>query len=189
MSKQYPTFETIRTRRVCRFFRDEPVSRDDLKHLIQAARWASSAGNRRIHKFVVVDDKKSVDLIRIISPGILGNPQALIVICTDEEKAELEGVNLDLDTTTWIDVGTASQNMMLAAHEMGIGTCPTTSFSKSAVRVLLNLPDYLEPEYILQVGHPEKQPKSIGRGAAAKLPIEEITFWGAFPRHVHMDSA
>lgn len=181
MNDNGPTFETIRTRRVCRVFTDEPVSRDDLKHLIRAARWASSAGNRRIHKFVIVDDRKSVDLIRIMSPGILGNPRALIFICTDKEKALMEGVKLDLDETTFIDVGTASQNMMLAAHEIGLGSCPTTSFSKSAVRVILNLPDYLEPEYILQVGHPVEQPKSIGKGAMANLSIDTITFWGAFP--------
>lgn len=187
MSEHCQTFESIRTRRVCRFFTGKPVSRDHLKHLIKAARWASSAGNRRIHKFVVIDDKKSVDLIRIMSPGILGNPQALIVICTDKVKAVLEGVNLDLDTTTWIDVGTASQNMMLAAHEIGIGSCPTTSFSKSAVRVILNLPDYLEPEYILQLGYPMEQPKSIGKGAVAKLSLEAITFWGVFPTHIQRD--
>jgi len=184
MSDCCPSFEVIRTRRVCRFFTDEPVSRDDLKHLIEAARWASSAGNRRIHKFVVVDDQKSVNLIRIMSPGILGNPQALIVICVDKEKARVEGVNLDLDTTTWIDVGTASQNMMLAAHEIELGSCPTTSFSKSAVSVILNLPDYLEPEYLLQVGHPVERPRSIGKGAVARLTIETLAFWGAFPPSV-----
>lgn len=184
MSERYPTYDIIRKRRVCRFFTDEPVCREDLKHLIRAARWASSAGNRRIHKFVVVDDRKSVNLIRIISPGILGNPQALIVICTDRAKAAQEGVNLDLDPTTWIDVGTASQNMMLAACEIGLGSCPTTSFSKSAVRVILNLPDDLEPEYILQVGYPLEQPSSIGKGGISRLPVEAITFWGAFPASV-----
>jgi nitroreductase len=183
MNHHRPTFEIIRTRRVSRFFTDEPVSRDDLIHLIKAARWASSAGNRRIHKFVVVDEQKSVKLIRAVSPGILGNPQALILICTDKRKAAMEGVRLDVDTTTWIDVGTASQNMMIAAHEIGLGSCPTTSFSKSAVRVILNLPDHLVPEYILQVGHPREQARSIGTGEVAKLPIEAITFLGSFPKH------
>ena len=181
MSDHRSTFEIIQTRRVSRFFTDEPVSRDNLLHLIKAARWASSAGNRRIHKFVIIDEQKSVNLIRLVSPGILGNPKAMIVICTDKIKAAMEGVKLDMDTTTWIDVGTASQNMMIAAHEMGLGSCPTTSFSKSAVRVILNLPDYLEPEYILQVGHPKEQPRSIGKGEAAKLPIETIMYWGVFP--------
>lgn len=181
MSDHHPTFEIIQRRRVSRFFTDELVSRDDLQHLIKAARWASSAGNRRIHKFVVVDELKRVNLIRIVSPGILGNPKALIVICTDKIKAAIEGVKLDIDTTTWIDVGTASQNMMIAAHEIGLGSCPTTSFSKGAVRIILNLPDYLEPEYILQVGHPKEQPSSIGKGEIAKLPIETITYWGVFP--------
>jgi nitroreductase len=180
MGDHCSTFEIIQTRRVSRSFTDELVSRDDLKHLIKAARWASSAGNRRIHKFVVVDDQKCVNLIRYVSPGILGNPKALIVICTDKIKAAKEGVRLDVDTTTWIDVGTASQNMMIAAHEKGLGSCPTTSFSKSAVRVILNLPVHLVPEYILQVGHPKEQPRSIGKGEVAKLPIETITYWGAF---------
>jgi nitroreductase len=181
MSDHRPTFEIIQRRRVSRFFTDEPVSKDDLQQLIKAARWASSAGNRRIHKFVIIDEQKRVNLVRLISPGILGNPKALIVICTDKIKAAIEGVKLDMDTTTWIDVGTASQNMMIAAHEMGLGSCPTTSFSKSAVRVILNLPDCLEPEYILQVGHPKEQPRSIGEGEIAKLPIEMITYWGVFP--------
>jgi nitroreductase len=78
--------------------------------------------------------------------------------------------------------------MMLAAHEIGLGSCPTTSFSKSAVQVLLNLPDYLEPEYILQVGHPVKQPSSISKGANARLPVDAITFWGAFPTPVNRDA-
>jgi nitroreductase len=184
MSDFHPTYDTMRTRRVSRFFGDEPVCRDDIKHLIRAARWASSAGNRRIHKFVVVDDPRCVNLIRVTSPGILGNPQALIVICTDKAKAGEEGVNLAQDTTTWIDVGTASQNMMLAAHELGLGSCPTTSFSRSAVRIILNLPGYLEPEYILQIGHPLEPPRSIGRGEMARLPVEAIAFWGAFPDEV-----
>jgi nitroreductase len=111
---------------------------------------------------------------------MLGQPTALIIICTDKVKAKIEGVKLDLDSTTWIDVGTASQNMMLAAHELGLGACPTTSFSHSGVRAVLNLPDQLEPEYILQLGHPVPQSRVMRAGVSTKLHIEDYTYWGAF---------
>ena len=182
MSKtNHPAFDVIKTRRVTRSFTDEPVAREDLVHLLKAALWASNAGNRRIHKFVIVEDKATIDLIRNFSPGMLGQPTALIVICTDNLKAKVEGVKLEADSTTWIDVGTASENMMLAAHELGLGTCPTTSFSQSGVAAILNLPDHLVPEYILQVGHPVPQTRVLRAGVTTSLHVEDFTYWGVFP--------
>ena len=182
MSKKTPAFEVLKARRVCRSFTEEAVSREDLKHLLEAARWASSAGNRRIHKFVVIDDQAVIGRVRSMAPGMLAHPTALIVICTDTIKAAEEGVKLDHDSTTWIDVGTSSQNMMVAAFEIGLGTCPTTSFSHGGVSAVLNLPNHLEPEYILQIGHPVPQKRVIRAGVSTKLDIEDHTFWGAFPK-------
>lgn len=179
---KHPAFENIKSRRVTRAFGDESVSREDLLRLLEAARWASSAGNRRIHKFVVIQERDTIEQVRSVSPGMLAQPTALIVICTDKEKAKQEGVKLELDSTTWIDVGTASQNMMLAAHELGLGSCPTTSFSHSGVSVVLNLPGHLEPEYILQVGHPLPETRVVRSGVSTKLRIEDYTYWGAFPK-------
>ncbi len=180
MTKKTPAFDVIKARRVCRSFTEESVSKEDLKHLLTAARWASSAGNRRIHKFVVVEDAEVIGRVRSMAPGMLAFPTAIIVICTDKIKAAEEGVKLDRDSTTWIDVGTASQNMMVSAFEIGLGTCPTTSFSHSGVATVLNLPDHLEPEYILQVGHPVPQTRVMRSGTSTKLDIEDHTFWGAF---------
>lgn len=105
MTDDRPVFQTMKTWRAVRAFTEEAVSRDDLRHLLQAARWAPSAGNRRIHKFVVVDERELIEKIRAVAPGMLGHPSAIIVICTDKDKAVVEGVKLALDTTTWIGVG------------------------------------------------------------------------------------
>ena len=182
MKTDEPVFQTIKTRRVTRAFSDEPVSREQFLHLLEAARWAPSAGNRRIHKFVVVDDQATIQLIRSVSPGMLARPTALIIICTDKNKAAAEGVKLALDTTTWIDVGAAAQNIMLAAHELGLGSCPATSFSRGGVRAALNLPAYLEPEYIVQLGHPAPETRLMRAGVSTKLSVEELTHWGPFPQ-------
>lgn len=181
MKTNEPVFQAIKTRRVSRAFTDETVSRDQVLYLLESARWAPSAGNRRIHKFVVVDDQATIQLIRSVSPGMLARPTALIIICTDKNKAAVEGVKLAVDTTTWIDVGAAAQNIMLAAHELGLGSCPTTSFSHSGVRTALNLPPHLEPEYIVQLGHPAPESRVMRAGVSTKLRVEDVTYWGVFP--------
>ena len=131
--------ETIRSRRVTRTFDDRPVPDQALLDILEAGRWATSGGNRRIHRFLVIREPGTLAWLRAVSPGILGRPTAVIAICTDSERATEELVQLDHDTTTLIDVGTAAMNMMVAAHALGLGSCPVTSFSQSAVQVVLVL--------------------------------------------------
>lgn len=176
-----PVFQAMKNRRVTRAFAAQKLAREDLVHLLEAARWAPSAGNRRIHKFVVVEDERTITLIRALSPGMLARPTALIVICSDAVKGAAEGVKMAVDSTTWIDVGAAAQNIMLAAHELGLGTCPATSFSRGGVRAVLNLPAHLEPEYILQLGVPVPETRVMRPGASTRLRVEEISYWGPFP--------
>ncbi|MFQ5796815.1 MAG: nitroreductase family protein [Candidatus Bipolaricaulia bacterium] len=182
-NKEMSALKTIRTRRVVREYIDnKPISKAMIRQLLEAARWTPSAGNRRIHKLVVVRDLDTIDQIRVISPGILGNPTAFIVICTDTEKAKLEGVRLDLDTTTWIDVGITAQNIMLAAHALGLGSCPLTSFSRGAIRTLLELPPFLIPEFIVQLGHPTPvKPRVIRAEASTSLTVEDLCYWERYP--------
>ena len=67
----------------------------------------------------------------------------------------------------FIDVGTAAATIQLAAHSLGIGAGPVTSFSKAAVGTLLRLPDGLEPDLIVCLGHPAAGgPAPIRRGRA-----------------------
>lgn len=131
--------DLMRSRRVTRSFADEPVGDDDLRRVLDAGRLASSAGNRSIVRFLVVREPDSIELVRAVSPGMLGRPTALVVICTDLERARVEEVNVEADATIPVDVGTAAMNMMLAAHAAGLGSCPTTSFSHSGVHTVLEI--------------------------------------------------
>lgn len=169
-------FEAIRTRRAVRAFTDEPVSVADIRKIIEAARWASSAGNRRLHRFYVTRDPWKIDLVSIIGPGFYGTPAALIVICTDLDKAKAVGVDPVGDESTWIDVGTAAMNMQLMAHALGLGTTPVTSVSQSGLREALEIPDHLRPDLILQLGHPASSAKPRS-GHGQRLRIEDITDW------------
>jgi len=168
---------TIRTRRVARSFTEEPVDESDLRKLLESARWALSAGNRYINKFLVVQDPARIRLVRAVSPGMLAWPPALIVILTDLDKAAEEQVQVGRDTAVAVDVGTAAMNMSLMAHALGLGSCPATSFSRSGVAAALELPSTMIPEFILQLGHPAPQPRVMRAGASTRLTVESLTYW------------
>jgi nitroreductase len=161
----------LKSRRVCRSFTDEPVSVEHLRMMTEAARWATSAGNRHIHKFLVVRDPEVIRNVRAVSPGMLTAPPALIVILTDLDAAERESLQLEHDAANWMDVGTAAMNMMNMAHALGLGSCPVTSFSRSGASVMLDLPPHLTPEWILIVGHPAPAPRARRLGAGAPKTV------------------
>ena len=73
----------IRSRRVVRSMDDEPVGREALATILDAARWAPSAGNRHLQRFVATDDPGTLRVLRMVSPGMIARPTAAIVICTN----------------------------------------------------------------------------------------------------------
>ncbi|HZV49534.1 MAG TPA: nitroreductase family protein [Candidatus Dormibacteraeota bacterium] len=162
--------ELLRRRRVCRRFSSHPVDERRLRMVLEAGCWASSASNNRIHRLLLVRDRRRIDLVRAVSPGMLGLPTALVVICTDLDAAARAQVRVDRDTTTWIDVGTAAMNMMVEAEALGLGTCPTTSFSRGGVRAVLELPPPAVPEFVLQIGWPAGAEPPAGTGTLEPAP-------------------
>lgn len=170
----------MRRRRVRRQFLDEPVSVDAIRQVLQAARWASSAGNRRIHRFLVVRDPVTIARVKPFAPGILASPPALVILSTDLELAAAANVQVERDMNSWIDVGTALMSMMLAAEAIGLGSCPATSFSRGAVARVLDFPPTLVPELLLQLGHPVAKPPTPRRTEARRVTgptIAALTDW------------
>jgi len=169
-------FEVMRTRRVTRAFTSEPVADELLTRIVAAARWASSAGNRHVHKFFITRDPAKIDLVRAFAPGMLAVPPALIVILFDDKVADREGLQAG-DDANMIDVGTSAQNMMNMAHALGLGSCPVTSFSKSGVAAALGLPATLTPELMLMIGHPRPVERGLRANAPKPVRIEDLTIW------------
>jgi nitroreductase len=167
----------LQTRRVVRQFLPDPVAADDIRTVIRAGTWASSAGNRSIHRFLVVRDAEMIGRLKPFAPGILARPPAVIVVSTDSDLARQQYVQLGRDRNTWIDIGTSLMCMMLAAQTLGLGTCPVTSFSQPAVARVLDLPDRLEPELILQIGRAAPRPARPASRRPAGFTAAALTDW------------
>jgi len=151
-------FEAIKGRRSIRSFTDKPVREEILQKLIEAGIWAPSAGNRQTWRFVVVTDEAMMKKIKMVSPGLLGDPPSVIVIAQDIALAEEKGGKMGLESITKWDSAMAAENIMLAAHEMGLGTCVIASFHPGALAKLLGMPEHIRPELMVSVGHPATEP-------------------------------
>ena len=160
-SSPNPVYEAIRTRRVTRNMSPEPVTTRDLDRVLAAARWAPSAGNRRLQPVVPVTDPTLLRLLRLVSPGMVPRPQAALVICVDTNRAAEFGFGPDW-RGLFVDVGTTAATLLLAAHSLELGSCPVTSFSRAAVARLLDLAPGVRPELVVCLGHPAaEQPATM----------------------------
>ena len=157
--------KVIRERRSVRAYKDEEVPIDVLRSLVEAARWAPSAGNLQPWKFVLITDRRLIRAIKMVSPGMLSEPPALLVMCHDLSRARL---SRDLQL---MDLGAAMQNILLYAHSLGLGACPIGSFSQEGVAELLELPSEMKPVLMIAVGKPSVVPPPPKRLSLDELII------------------
>lgn len=173
------TLDVIKTRRVIRNMTDQPVEREKLEKILEAARWAPVGGNQRVHRFVVIQDPTLLRLLRMVAPGMFQKPKTIILICIDWDAVKAENFS-GTEKTPYIDIGSQMQTMMLAAHSIGVGSGPVTSFSREAVRVILNIPPNLEPHLMVTLGYaaPKKQlPMQGSLRGKKKITWQSLTDW------------
>lgn len=173
-----PVLGAIRSRRMVRAMTERPIERARLEEVLEAARWAPSAGNRRLHRFVVVQDPLTLRVLRMVAPGMFQHPTAVVVICIDQRRVVSFGMR-PTGKGLYVDVGTASQTMLLAAHSLGLGAGVVTSFSQAAVGAVLNLPGHLSPEMLVCLGYPAPvQPP--GMRPRGRTTWQSLTDWERF---------
>nr|WP_026414937.1 nitroreductase family protein [Actinomadura oligospora] len=161
----------IRTRAVVREFTGEPVSDDDAKALAAALVAAPNGANLQAWAFVIVRRPQLLLSVRAFAPGVFAIPALILVACLDHSRAADES-----DTRTHKEgrlcVAMAVENFLLAAHALGLGACPSSSFLPGPIRVLLDLPDHLEPVMVVSAGHPAHPPKP-----APRRDIDEVVHY------------
>jgi nitroreductase len=164
-------FEAIMNRRSVRRYKPDAVPRELTEKMLDAARWAPSGSNIQPWKFIVIEEKKILDLVRKVSPGYLGETPLAILVCSDRDKEYRRGGALGRDYLSVADCSMAVENMLLAAHALGLGTCVVKSFARTAVKEFLEIPEGIEPELLVIVGYPTHVP-----APPARIPLGETAF-------------
>ena len=169
------TLAAIFSRRSIRAYTPDPIPAETLHKLLEAAQATASGGNVQPWGFVVVQTPARLAALRSLAPGIIGEPTAVICICLDVPRAvELGGAGGE--QVAWLSLGLATQNILLAAHDLGLGACPVASFHQAAVSIFLDLPEKVRPILLVTLGYPAIKPTPPGR-----RPLSEVCFaeaWG-----------
>lgn len=158
--KQEAVLEAIQTRASIRKFTGEKISNEQINTLLRCAMSAPSAMNKQPWAFLVVTDEALLQRMGEAFPfSRCGNGAACaFVMCGDMTKT-IEGEGQGF----WInDVSAATENLLLAAHAMGLGAVWTGVYPSrertAQVQELLGLPEYIIPMCIVPVGIPAEQP-------------------------------
>lgn len=141
-----------------RMYADKRVSEEHISDLLHAAMSAPSAVNRQPWEFIVVNDPELLVKLSEALPyaKMTAHASAAIIVCGETTRF-LEG----LDSTLWEqDLSAASENILLAAHALGLGgvwTCLYPHEERIApVRSILNIPESIIPFNVIPVGYPAK---------------------------------
>lgn len=170
-------FEAITNRRSVRAFTNKPVSDAKVRKLIDAARWAPSAGNIQPWEFIIVRDQEVKRGLckAALDQEFIGEAPVVIVVCANTLRSErgygARGVNL----YCLQDTAAATQNMLLAAQAMGLATCWVGAFQEEEARKVLNLPTGVRPVAIIPVGNPAQKPAGRSKRSLSEI-IHHETF-------------
>jgi len=172
-------FEAIKSRRSVRAFTNEQVSDKEVMKLIDAARWAPSAGNIQPWEFVVV---RNPEIKRGLSAAALNQTfieeaPVVIVVCANQLLSGRGYGSRGVDLYCLQDTAAATQNMLLTAHALELATCWIGAFQEEEARKVLKIPNGVRPVAIIPVGHPAEKPEKPDR-----RPISEIVHHETFGR-------
>jgi nitroreductase len=193
-------FDAIHSQRAIRHFSEQPVSDEAIETMLNAAIRAPSAGNRQPWRFIVMRDAALkrrlgqwyLSAWQAVTAGMeaLAQPYrhgaelaqqmetvpVLILACIDHGKVGTGPGPI----TRGASIYPAVQNLLLAAHALGLGTVLTTLHTQyeREIKTLLHIPDTVETAALIPVGYPAEGARF---GRARRMPLAEVVFyerWG-----------
>ena len=150
------TIKAIHTRRSIRRYKDKSVSNETIRKLLAAAMAAPSARNQQPWEFIVITDPDLLEKIPTINPfaDMARRAPLAILICG----------NLQIETSPgyWvIDCAAATQNLLLAAHALGLGAVWTGTYPNEdrmdGYTELFELPEHILPHSLVVFGYPDEE--------------------------------
>lgn len=143
----------LKTRRSVRAYTHEPVSDKDINTVLAAAQLAPSAANEQPWDFVVIRDPKTLAAVGDINQyaAYAARAPVAILVCLDTEKEDIPGMGI-------LDVAMSAENLLLAAHGIGLGGVFTGIYPMmdrmEGFRKLLDMPENIIPVGLIVLGHP-----------------------------------
>lgn len=158
-------------RTVRRFDPAREVTDEQVGKLLQAAQWASSAGNLQALFFVVVRDKGAKRRLAeaAVRQIFIAEAPVVLVLCADLERSASKYGQRGRELYAIQDTTLAAQNLWLAATEMGLVAGWVGAFDEGEVSQILDLEEGLRPIAIMPLGYPAESPSPPPRRSIREI--------------------
>ncbi len=165
------TGTAIDRRREIRRFAERPLSPEQFERILDAGRRAGSSKNTQRREFIVCRERAHLRELAAVGryAGHVAGAAVAVALVTPDPRGPGDRLSIAFD------VGLAAQNMMLAAWELGIRSCPATVYEQDLARDLLGYPESHHCEYLLSFGYPADSAdltRPLRRGG--RRPLAEI---------------
>ena len=169
--------DCIKTRRCIRKYQKKPVPWDVVSNILEAGRFAPSAGNLQNWKFIVVldEEKRKAIAEAALNQFWIATAPVIIVIVAEPEKTKRYYGDRGEKLYIIQDCAAATQNMLLESHNLGLGACWVGAFDEDMVRKTLGMPQEARPQAIITLGYPDEEPAE-----QAKHPLENVTYFNGW---------
>jgi nitroreductase len=186
----HPIHELISERWSPRAFADRSVEREKLYSLLEAARWAASAGNQQPWYFLVGTKEHAENHARLAATlwerNILWAQYAPVLILVVAKLYDRPGKEL----TSFYDVGMAVGNLVTQAVDLGLVTHQMAGFDAEKARETLGIPEGYQPLAMIALGYlgtPDGLPDDLRKRELAprsRKPLEEFVFEGQWEQSI-----
>jgi nitroreductase len=162
----------IKARRSVRHFKPDPIPKEVITTLLEAARHAPSAGNLQPWRFYVIwrDEVRSALAGAAFRQQFVAEAPVVIAVVAIPEASGLRYGQRGRELYCLQDTGAAVQNILLTATALGLGTCWVGAFDDETVRRVLKLPPTERPVALIPIGYPASKAVTTSR-----KPLAEIT--------------
>jgi len=158
--------EAIRKRRSVRSYTGDPVPREDLEKIVDAARLAPSGHNRQPWEFIVVTDRSVIDQLKTAALWM-------------ENAGAIIAVVMETSSKFWLEDGSAAvENILIASTALGYGSCWLQGYTEpreEELKELLGIPDDKKLLTLVPIGVPSEWP------TREKKPLLEVLHWERYP--------
>ncbi|NLJ84259.1 MAG: nitroreductase family protein [Halanaerobiaceae bacterium] len=163
--------KVIKSRRSVRKYIDKEIPEEVLREIVDCARLAPSGNNRQPWAFLVITDQDKKEKIASLARygKFIKEAGACIGVFIDESQT----------STPLLDAAAATENIILAATALGLGTCWVSSYKRDhseEVKKMVNCPPDMELVALISVGYYDE----MTVGMPKKKELEEVLHWNSF---------
>ncbi|MBE6656022.1 MAG: nitroreductase [Ruminococcaceae bacterium] len=159
-----------------RSFRPEPLSEDVIARILAAGHLAPTGCNFQPQRILVLNTEESMEKLSTCTRCRFGAPTAMLV-CHNTEESWRRPYDGALSSS--VDATIVATHLMLAAHNIGVGSCMVMHFDPVKMREAFSIPAHIELGVLLVMGYPaeDAQPKHYHYEFR---PMEETVLYESF---------